>query len=252
MVPVQTALPAFVGYTAKAARGSKSLINKPTKVTSFGQFVELFGGAPDTKFIIEANEASAQGFQLSFLDASRYMLFNSIRLFYANGGADCYIVSVGLYGEEINGDQLTSKNNGGIAALEKSLEPTLLVVPDAVLLSADDCFAVQAQMLSHCGYKMKNRFAILDVYDGDKERTFDEDDIVDKFREGVGSNFLMWGAAYYPYIQTNIVKSADLDFTRIDNKEVLIEVLNTEVDKNLANGVITEARAEGIKKKLPR
>ncbi len=252
VVPVQTALPAFVGYTAKAARGSKSLINKPTKVTSFGQFVELFGGAPDTKFIIEANEASAQGFQLSFLDASRYMLFNSIRLFYANGGADCYIVSVGLYGEEINGDQLTSKNNGGIAALEKSLEPTLLVVPDAVLLSADDCFAVQAQMLSHCGYKMKNRFAILDVYDGDKERTFDEDDIVDKFREGVGSNFLMWGAAYYPYIQTNIVKSADLDFTRIDNKEVLIEVLNTEVDKNLANGVITEARAEGIKKEIAK
>jgi hypothetical protein len=252
VVPVQTALPAFVGYTAKAARGSKSLINKPTKVTSFGQFVELFGGAPDTKFIIESNESNAQGFQLSFLDASRYMLFNSIRLFYANGGADCYIVSVGLYGEEINGDQLTTKNNGGIAALEKSLEPTLLVVPDSVLLSADDCFAVQTQMLNHCGYKMKNRFAILDVYDGDKERTFDEDDVVDKFREGVGSNFLMWGAAYYPFIQTNIVKSSDLDFTRIENKDVLIEILNAEVDKNLANGVITEARAEGIKKEVAK
>jgi len=92
----------------------------------------------------------------------------------------------------------------------------------------------------------------LDVYDGDKERTFDEDDVVDKFREGVGSNFLMWGAAYYPFIQTNIVKSSDLDFTRIENKDVLIEILNAEVDKNLANGVITEARAEGIKKEVAK
>lgn len=252
VVPVQTALPAFVGYTAKANRGSKSLINKPTKVSSFGQFVELFGEAPQTKFIIEANESGNPGFKLSFLESSRYMLYNSMRLFYANGGADCYIVSVGLYGEEVNGDQLTNKDNGGIASLEKYLEPTLVVVPDAVLLSADDCYAVQAQMLSHCGYKMKNRFAILDVYNGDKERTFDENDVVDQFREGVGSNFLMWGAAYYPYIQTNIVKNADLNFTRIDNQEVLIEILNKEVDDNLAAGIITEVRAEGIKKEIAK
>ena len=43
VVPVQTAVPAFIGYTEKANRGSKSLLNQPTKITSFGQFVELFG-----------------------------------------------------------------------------------------------------------------------------------------------------------------------------------------------------------------
>ena len=33
VVPVPTAVPAFIGYTEKALRGTKSLINKPTKIT---------------------------------------------------------------------------------------------------------------------------------------------------------------------------------------------------------------------------
>ena len=43
---------------------------------------------------------------------------------------------------------------------------------------------------SHCGFKMKNRLQFLDVYGGTKERTFDDEDVIDKFREGVGSAFL--------------------------------------------------------------
>ena len=52
VVPVPTAVPAFVGYTEKALRGSKSLTNKPTRISNFGEFVELFGGAPSTLFTI--------------------------------------------------------------------------------------------------------------------------------------------------------------------------------------------------------
>ena len=43
VVPVATAIPAFVGYTEKALRGTKSLTNVPTKISNFGEFVELFG-----------------------------------------------------------------------------------------------------------------------------------------------------------------------------------------------------------------
>ena len=49
VVPVQTAIPAFIGYTSKAVRGSKNLTNVPTRISSMGQFEELFGGAPTTK-----------------------------------------------------------------------------------------------------------------------------------------------------------------------------------------------------------
>ena len=164
-----------------------------------------------------------------------------------NGGADCYIVSVGNYSDKIDASKLNDPSGGGLLTLEKNLEPTILVVPEAVLLSESDCFSLQAAMLSHCGYKMKNRFAILDVYNGSKERTFDEEDVVDKFREGVGSNFLQWGAAYYPFLNSAVVKLSELDFTYIENSEVLVELLTEEVDNNLAADNISEARAEGIK-----
>lgn len=246
VVPVQTAIPAFIGYTEKASRGSKDLTNEPTKISSLGQFEELFGGAPETKFTIETSEDFITGFQLSFVDNTRFLMHNSMRFFYANGGGDCYIVSVGNYDETIDAGKLNDPKGGGLAALEKHLEPTLVVVPDAVLLSEADCYSLQAAVLSHCGFKMKNRFAILDVYNGTQERTFDDEDAIGKFREGVGSNFLMWGASYYPFLNTTLVKSSEIDYTKIENLDGLIEVLTKEVADNLASESITEARAEGI------
>jgi len=113
-------------------------------------------------------------------------------------------------------------------------------------LDENDCYSLQAQMLQHCGYKLKNRFAILDVYEGTKERTFDDEDAVDKFRNGVGANFLMWGASYYPFLHTTIVSKSEIDFTRIANLDGLAEVLSKEVASNLEADNITAARAEGI------
>ena len=85
---------------------------------------------------------------------------------------------MGSYDETIDAEKLNDPKGGGLAVLEKHLEPTLIVVPDAVLLSEADCFSLQAAILSHCGFKMKNRFAILDVYNGTVERTFDDEDVI--------------------------------------------------------------------------
>ena len=246
VVPVQTAIPAFVGYTEKASRGSKDLTNVPTKISSLGQYEELFGGAPATKFNIETSDDFITGFQLSFVENTRFLMHNALRFFYANGGGDCYIVSVGSFDENIDAGKLNDPKGGGLTTLEKHLEPTLIVVPDAVLLSEADCYSLQAAILSHCGFKMKNRFAILDVYGGTNERTFDDEDVINKFREGVGSNFLMWGAAYYPYLNTTLIKASEIDYTRIENLDGLVGVLSKEVADNLAAENITESRAEGI------
>ena len=251
VVPVQTAIPAFIGYTSKASRGSKDLTNVPTRISSLGQFEELFGGAPTTKFNIESDD-SAVGFKLSFVEDSKFLLHSSMRLFYANGGADCYIVSVGGYDEKIDAAKLNDPKGGGLTALEKFLEPTIIVIPDAILLDENDCYSLQAAMLQHCGYKLKNRFAILDVYEGAKERTFDDDDAIDKFRNGVGSNFLQWGASYYPFLNTTIVSKSEIDFTRIANLDGLVEVLSKEVAKNLEADEITAARAEGITSEIDK
>jgi phage tail sheath protein FI len=251
VVPVSTAVPAFIGYTQRATRGNKPLTNVPTRVTSLAEFEEMFGGAPKTKFTIEA-EANV-GYTLSADQATRYLLHSCLRHFYSNGGGDCYVVSIGNYGNGIKAIDFNDPANGkGLVTLLKFMEPTLLVIPEAILLEESDCSALQQAMLLHCGYTMKNRFAILDVFNGDKERTFDDEDVINKFREGVGANFLQWGAAYYPFLKTTVVQSTDVDFTNISNKDGLIEILTKEVVEGVAAGLIRESRAELVKAEIAK
>ncbi|WP_229423660.1 phage tail sheath family protein [Massilia frigida] len=154
----------------------------------------------------------------------KHLLYHSMKLFFQNGGGACHIVSVGDYSAMPDSDALQA----GINVLLKEQEPTMLVIPEAVLLAKNDCYSLQAQMLMHCGYKMKSRFAILDVYDGDKELN---DGPVNEFREGVGTSFLAFGAAYYPWVNTTIVAAKDLDFTYFDaeNRLKLKDLLSNDL-----------------------
>ena len=230
VVSVPTAVPAFVGYTEIAARGSQSLLNVPTRISSFAEYCTLFGDAPKTKFEVSNIDDESSSYSVKIIKSTRYLMYDSLRLYFVNGGSDCYIVSVGNYSGNISAKKLNDpKNGGGLAALEKHLEPTIVVIPDAVLLSEADCYSLQASMLLHCGHKMKNRFAILDVYNGDKERTYDDSDVINKFREGVGSNHLSWGAAYYPFLNTSTTSDSEIDFTRVSNRELLVEIINTTI-----------------------
>ena len=82
----------------------------------------------------------------------------------------------------------------GLTALEKEDEPTLIVLADAVLTLAEvDYYSIAQQALAQCG-KLKDRFAILDVTNSDTDGT--------KFRGGIGTSDLKYGAAYYPFLTT--------------------------------------------------
>lgn len=100
IVGVATAVPAFVGYTEKAMYKGKSLANSPFRITSFAEYVECFGNGSVAGFTI-ATAANAETADLLIagnacnVQVSNYLLYNSMRLFYSNGGGPCYIVSVG-------------------------------------------------------------------------------------------------------------------------------------------------------------
>lgn len=198
VVEVATAVPAFIGYTEKAEKaGVGSLLRKPTRITSLNEYQSLFGGAPTPVFTLAkganvANRIADSGYGLTPPD-NFYTLYYNLMLFFANGGGACYIISVGDYSKPISADDLIA----GIALLKREQEPTMLVIPEAATLK-EKCFSVQQAMLMHCGYEMKNRFAILDVPQLG-------DDSVKLFREGVGSNNLAFGAAYYPWLKTTII-----------------------------------------------
>ncbi len=251
VVAVPTAVPAFVGYTQKAIKGNNSINNVPTRITSLAEYHKYFGGPSFTKCDISADENS--GFNIKIEKSSKYMMYDSMRMFFNNGGGACYIVSVGDYSSNISPKKLNDiKNNGGISSLERVQEPTLLVVPDAVLLSESDCFTIQSQMLAHCGQKMRNRFAILDVYNGTSTRTHDDNDVINRFREGVGSNNLSWGAAYYPFVNTTTYSSSEINFTRINNLDSFAELLLAEAQSNLDNNKISQSKFEAISDEIQK
>ena len=247
VVPVATAIPAFIGYTQKASRGTKSLRNVPTRIKSFAEFEQLFGGAPKTSFTLGTDGS------LEVVAETRYLLHSSMRFYFANGGADCYIVSIGDYSSGVNAKDFNDlATESGLPTLLKYIEPTLLVAPEAVLLSEADCFSLQQAMIMHCGFEMRNRFAVLDVYNGDKKRTYDDADVINRFRSGVGANHLQWAAAYYPFVKTTIVSGSEIDFTNIANLDGLAAFLTEEVEADLAAGRINAARAQAIKAEVAK
>jgi phage tail sheath protein FI len=263
VVEVATAVPAFIGYTEFADNKGSSLAKKAWRISSMAEFHAYFGGPPVSKFnlkvvpvVANASADNAGGadtetagtpapkapaivadFSVTDLatkkrveytverDGTAYILYYSMLLFFQNGGGPCYIVSVGTYHDDLDADQI----QGGIDILLKEQEPTIVVVPDAVNLSSADCTDVQQAALTHCGYKMRNRVALLDIHGGYKDRQDPSGDCIAEFREAVGTNFLDFAAAYYPWVNTSIVKEKDIDFTSIGNLDVLTQLLTDEL-----------------------
>ncbi len=191
---VETALPVFIGYTAKATDGRRDLTLIPTHIKSLVEFEAAFGGEPpvdvqsNSLILDPANNLQAVKFNPTFY------LYDSIRLFFDNGGGRCYIVSVGSYDMPIAANDLRA----GIEAVRKEDEPTLIVVPDAVRLGSPGIFGVQQAALAQCA-RLMDRFAILDLLEN-----FGWEAGRDEFRNRIGVNNLSYGAAYTPHLKTTL------------------------------------------------
>lgn len=226
VVEVATAVPAFIGYTEKASRNGKSLLNQPTRITSLAEYNLLFGGAFFPKFTIDSipdgqiarHEITINGETkaINYKTDNDAFTYPCIRLFFDNGGGACYVVSVGTYDTPDKVVNVVKDDlEAGLATLLKEQEPTMIVIPDAVKLE-DDCYDLYKKVLAHCA-KMQSRIAILDVYNGFQPRiNSDNVDIIDAFREGTGTEFLNYAAAYYPWLNTNIVQKGDVTFRNLD------------------------------------
>lgn len=202
VVEAETAIPAFIGITEKAANGDESLLGKPWKITSMTEFTSYFGGAP-----IAGYKLSVSGDKLTVTEPDvPFTLYYQMVMFFANGGSTCYIVSVGDYTSTapISSDQV----KGALTALEKEQEVTMIVVPEAVY--SPDYANILSDVLQHCGNTMKNRIAIFDVQSKAKDNeTIDEQ--IESFRNAVGSNYMSFGAAYYPWLNTSVLSENDVN-----------------------------------------
>ncbi len=245
-VAVATAVPAFIGYTETAKAGKRDLSGVPTRISSYGEYLNLFGGMPKTTFNVVPSADNPTDYTLE-VAAGNYYLPVCMRLFFANGGSDCYIVSVGQYGKDEPDALDKGKLEEGIDKLKKEPEPTMLVLPDVMLLSDEEYKAVQAKMLIHCGSEMRNRFAILDVYEGYKGLGPENDpNPINRFRDDIGQNFLQWGAAYYPWIESSAIQANEIGLGNFADTEALKTILKSEVTASQEEGLINEKRATEI------
>ncbi len=207
---VETAIPAFVGYTKAAVVDGVDYhadsVIKPVKIGSLPEYEFYFGGAPEpTTLEIELNsDNSVKKTNIESIN----LLYDSVRMFYANGGGDCYIVSVGAFNTDTSGVS-DSELLSGLNSLEKEDLPTLLVIPETVHLALDKAGAIHAAMLKQCN-KLQDRFAVMDIVDGDQEITASDDPVAD-FRDNVGMNYLKYGAAYYPFLKTTLPFNVNYD-----------------------------------------
>jgi phage tail sheath protein FI len=246
VVEVPTAIPAFLGYTQTAADGPVSKKWVPTYIESMADYVKFFGG-PYTPAFSLTQSADKKSYAVAQDPTTRFFLYHSVALYFANGGGPAYVVSVGSYDDAVaNGKLMTDflpqpdpKNptlQAPFDALKKVLDVTLIVAPDTTLLnSVDDWNGVWGQALMHCGY-MQSRMSLIDIYGGDAPRTHDPDsDIIsgnNGFREKIGTNFLNYGATYYPWVNFNVVDENSITYYNLDDTSLatLTAALNAELD----------------------
>lgn len=263
VVGVATAIPAFIGYTQFAKISGKPVYNQPIKIDSMADYELIFGvgfkpvyditdaaadAAQTGKYdfqVVDPNTTKEKYYDLKQTASSQFNLYNSMRLFYANGGGTCYIVSVGDYTDGGNNPAGVTideqKLLAGLAAIAEQVGPTILVVPEAILLPKDASGkdwesskyqAVTRAMLEQCG-TLQDRVAILDVYGSQYTTKTDLDAIIERFHLDVGDKALNYGMSYFPFLDTTVVPVSDFSFININEPDKKLKEVLTWENENL-------------------
>lgn len=234
VAPVETAIPAFIGYTEKADDTvANDLHLKPKRIASLVEYEKYFGGAQkEEKITVSITETQdAQGNTLDIkatadlteANRSKHIMYYAMQMFFANGGGPCYIVSVNLY-KALGTDLVETELEAGLNVLVKVDEPTLIVFPEAQSLKAiADFKKLHDLALVQCD-SLKDRFVIMDVHGDALSLSNSGTDLLtatSNFRDkGIGANFLKYGTAYAPNLET--VLDFVVDETKIDVSYTLI------------------------------
>ncbi|MCO6497813.1 MAG: phage tail sheath family protein [Chitinophagaceae bacterium] len=214
-----TAIPVFIGYTEKRGSDNNPLpvasvnsieVTRPQKIHSLEEYISFFGKTahePIDVFIEEITNPNTQRVDEISVKATCNVapvrkLYYHMKLYFANGGGPCYIISTG------NTSETTVEVSHLLAGIEMAAtvdDATLLVCPHIEQLAETDAGLVYKPLLRQAG-ELKDRFAILDCFDN--EDSF-------RIKDAVGNEHLNFGAVYHPYLRTSIPVYFNEDALRI-------------------------------------
>ncbi len=224
---VETAIPAFIGYTEKADDFSPNdLMYKPRRISSLVEYEFYYGYGPSPN-VTEVNIDSNNNFVSAKVN-NKFFTYDALRMFYANGGGDCYIVSIGICEKsaEVNKGAFTK----GMSELEKEDAPTVLLFPDAVALSDSDLAAVQQAALKQSN-DLQDRVGLFDIKQNDAIGT--------TFRNNIGINNLKYGMAYTPWLKVNlpkVIKFNDIEKV-IKRAGISVSLLGLTIDTDIQSHI---------------
>jgi uncharacterized protein len=196
---VETAIPAFIGYTDKAklkADGDLKLV--PYRISSMLEYEQYFGLAlPEVSIEVTFDLSNlsriAVNGSINPALASKFMMYYSMQLFFA--------VSVGSY-TDTGGIVMDADLNKGLTEVAKIDEVTLILFPDGLsVTSAINYYTLYQTALEQC-FELGDRFAVMDVW-MDSDTTVDNIQALRNF--GFGDiTHEKYGAVYYPRIFTSL------------------------------------------------
>ncbi|WP_424965976.1 phage tail sheath family protein [Dinoroseobacter sp. S375] len=219
VVEVPMAVPAFLGYTAQASRGSEDVTGVPERIASYAEYLEVFGEAPARRFAMSRTEDGDVFFTPV---GQRFYLDLAMRMFFDNGGNACWVISLGGFEAESYG--AADASDAIWDALAKEPEPAAYVMPDAVALSRDDHRKITERMMQEC-QKLQDRMAILDIYDGRVPAGMSPAEF-DWHAEAINGptgfraidlgDKASFGAAYFPWLNSSLISEHEVSFAMLD------------------------------------
>lgn len=217
----------FIGYTEiHQDLEGKNLRNIPTDISSVMDFENFFGKAqPEENIeIIDLSEGGRANISVRFRGMqSLHNLYYAIRMFFAQGGTSCKIVSVGTF-KNIGKPLSVSEMIAGLDALKSEKSNLLITVPENQNFPEPDFYLLQQKILDFC--KTQRSFAILDL---PKTSEANYSSIIANYREKLISPSLSFGAVFFPDLITILnysycesflqIKTADRTFSLLSIKE---------------------------------
>lgn len=238
---VETAIPAFMGFTEKGAT--------PKRISSLKEYEDNFGKAAAEKNITVTVQEDAALVVTQVTDVtidadarSKNVMYYALQLYFVNGGGPCYIIPAGNFKDSDNNALDAFKE--ALHTSSKEDEPTLLVFPDApFLLEADTYYDLMTEALGECA-RLGDRFTIIDVLNSDNDTRAS----VKRFRDRITNNedVKKYGAAYFPYLNTNlsyIYNSGDVIVRSANDQNAADEVKTSQERLEAVRADLASARS---------
>lgn len=202
---VETAIPAFIGRTETNPSG-------PRRITSMVEYIEIFGGAAKdiVTITIVSDGGTPAADKIGTVTVStaekKKNLFYHMLMYFANGGGPCWVCSSGATTSSIS----TANVKAALDEIKLEDEPTLIVIPEAIHIATTGYYDTMKNALAQCN-ELQDRFVIMNT----KDDTLDQSG----FRTGIGTQYLKYGAVYYPRVKTSLVyddASVKITYTGVD------------------------------------